>query len=272
MRRIGAFFLIVIFCVCLTPALAQDKIFSDSFEQTQLEGVDSYDGPRLEINVAARQLKLFDYNDNGEEALIKVYPIAVGAPWYPTPRGPYELDLIVWNPWWIPPDSEWAKDEKPTPPGPRNPLGPVKMRLGSAILVHGTTKPNSVGRPTSHGCMRMLSEDALELAWYLQTHVTDQNTEEEHEKYRQNPRQSFYVPLEETVPVNIIYEIAEIREDKLYIYSDVYGIMSQEKIEERISELLDGVNLDAKEAAMESILAQIKAVKNKEDVIFPLTD
>ena len=217
--------------------------------QSEIEG--PYDGPRLEINVAARQLKLFDFVENDEEKLIKVYPIAVGAPWYRTPRGPRELDLIVWNPWWIPPDSEWAKDEKPTPPGAHNPLGPVKMRLGSAILVHGTNKPDSIGRPVSHGCMRMLSEDAVELAWYLQQQMSDQNSDEEREKYRQSPRRSFYVELEEKVPVNIIYEIAEIRDDKLYVYRDVYGMMSQEKIEERINELLSETGLDIKDVTME---------------------
>ena len=135
--------------------------------------------------------------------------------------------------------------------GHNNPLGPVKMRLGAAILVHGTNKPDSIGRPVSHGCMRMLSEDAVELAWYLQQQMSDQNSDEEREKYRQSPRRSFYVELEEKVPVNIIYEIAEIRDDKLYVYRDVYGMMSQEKIEERINELLSETGLDIKDVTME---------------------
>jgi hypothetical protein len=46
------------------------------------------------------------------------------------------------------------------PPGPDNPLGAYAMHLGwKSYLIHGTNKPDSIGRAVSHGCMRMYPED-----------------------------------------------------------------------------------------------------------------
>ncbi len=47
-------------------------------------------------------------------------------------------------------------------PGPDNPLGAFKMRLGitpGAYLIHGTNNPLAVGMAVTHGCMRMYPED-----------------------------------------------------------------------------------------------------------------
>jgi L,D-transpeptidase ErfK/SrfK len=55
---------------------------------------------------------------------------------------------------------------KVVPPGPDNPLGAHKMRLGipgGAYLIHGTNKPAGVGMQVTHGCIRMYPEDVAEL-------------------------------------------------------------------------------------------------------------
>jgi hypothetical protein len=46
---------------------------------------------------------------------------------------------VIWNPAWIPPDSEWVAEHKGVNPGdiikasdPRNPLGKMKIPLGGA--------------------------------------------------------------------------------------------------------------------------------------------
>ena len=159
---------------------------------------------RLVINVAARKLKVYK-----GDTLVKSYPIAVGSSRYWTPLGNRKMSQIVWNPWWIPPkDSAWAYKAKKTPPGPHNPLGPVKMNLGNAILIHGTNTPYSVGSAVSHGCIRMYSEQAKELARFIQEEVTGQKSEELYAKYNRNKRQSYYVKLPVDVPVSIIYKIA----------------------------------------------------------------
>jgi lipoprotein-anchoring transpeptidase ErfK/SrfK len=91
----------------------------------------------------------------------RAFGVATGQSAYPTPLGRFEI-VVKWkNPWWYPPDSPWAKDEKPIPPGPGNPLGTRWMGISSpGVGIHGTPDPASIGYSVSHGCIRMLISDA----------------------------------------------------------------------------------------------------------------
>jgi lipoprotein-anchoring transpeptidase ErfK/SrfK len=92
----------------------------------------------------------------------KKFGVATGQPSYPTPTGNFAIVTMQRNPWWYPPpDSEWAKDEKPVPPGPTNPLGTRWMGLSAPLVgIHGTPNAWSIGYSASHGCIRMLIPDA----------------------------------------------------------------------------------------------------------------
>lgn len=89
------------------------------------------------------------------------FGVATGQRQYPTPLGRLRI-VVKWrNPWWYPPNSPWAKDEKPIPPGPDNPLGTRWMGLSSpGVGIHGTPNPGSIGYSVSHGCIRMRIPDA----------------------------------------------------------------------------------------------------------------
>jgi lipoprotein-anchoring transpeptidase ErfK/SrfK len=89
--------------------------------------------------------------------LRRTFGVATGQSRYPTPLGQYEI-VVKWrNPWWYPPASDWAKDAKPIPPGPGNPLGTRWMGISApAVGIHGTPDPTSIGYSVSHGCIRML--------------------------------------------------------------------------------------------------------------------
>jgi murein L,D-transpeptidase YcbB/YkuD len=155
--------------------------------------------------------------------LLKVYPVAVGSSRYRTPIGPRYLSNVTWNPWWYPPPSDWAKNEKPTPPGPGNPLGRVKMSLGGDIFLHATNKEYTVGTPASHGCMRMKVKDAMELAWFFQEKFSDQTDESLKAKYDARRWESFYVPLNEKIPVDVVYERVTVDEAEMMVHPDIYG-------------------------------------------------
>ncbi len=108
-----------------------------------------------EVIVIRRGLnKLFLYD--GME-LRRTFGVATGQARYPTPLGSFEI-VVKWrNPWWYPPASDWAKDAKPIPPGPGNPLGTRWMGISSpAVGIHGTPDAASIGYSASHGCIRML--------------------------------------------------------------------------------------------------------------------
>jgi lipoprotein-anchoring transpeptidase ErfK/SrfK len=113
-------------------------------------------GPIIVIKRGSNALHLYD-----GMRLRRTFPVATGERRYPTPLGRFQI-VVKWkNPWWYPPDSDWAKDEKPIPPGPDNPLGTRWMGISSpGVGIHGTPNPGSIGYSVSHGCIRMRIPDA----------------------------------------------------------------------------------------------------------------
>jgi lipoprotein-anchoring transpeptidase ErfK/SrfK len=101
--------------------------------------------------------------------LQRSFGVATGQSRYPTPLGRWHI-VVKWrNPWWYPPNSDWAKGSKPIPPGPGNPLGTRWMGLSaSGVGIHGTPDDASIGYSASHGCIRMHISDAE----WLFNHVT----------------------------------------------------------------------------------------------------
>jgi lipoprotein-anchoring transpeptidase ErfK/SrfK len=91
----------------------------------------------------------------------RTFKVATGQAIYPTPLGSWHVVDMQRNPWWIPPDSPWAKGLKPIPPGPGNPLGTRWMGLSApGVGMHGTPDAASIGYSASHGCIRMYVPDA----------------------------------------------------------------------------------------------------------------
>jgi lipoprotein-anchoring transpeptidase ErfK/SrfK len=106
-----------------------------------------------QIVVDLGDLRLYLYRDG---KLVKSYSVATGSAEFPTPTGSYVITSKVMNPTWYPPNSEWAKDAKPIPPGIENPLGTRWIGTSApAVGIHGTPDDSSIGTYASHGCIRM---------------------------------------------------------------------------------------------------------------------
>lgn len=97
--------------------------------------------------------------------LKKAYPIAVGGGGYPTPTGLHSIADKQTNPTWNVPTSSWAGDlaGQSIPPGPSNPLKARWMGIYDGAGIHGTDDTGSIGSAASHGCVRMLIPDVVEL-------------------------------------------------------------------------------------------------------------
>jgi lipoprotein-anchoring transpeptidase ErfK/SrfK len=99
--------------------------------------------------------------------LVKTYRCAPGRPAFPTPTGDFEIVTKLANAPWINPGSDWAKDMPPSiPPGPYNPMGVRKIGINQpGIFMHGIppSEFGSIGTHASHGCMRMMPSDVLDL-------------------------------------------------------------------------------------------------------------
>jgi lipoprotein-anchoring transpeptidase ErfK/SrfK len=113
-------------------------------------------GPVIVIRRASNLLTLY----NGMR-YVRQFHVATGQAAYPTPLGQFQIVVMWKNPWWYPPPDPWAAGERPTPPGPGNPLGTRWMGLSSpGVGIHGTPNSASIGYSLSHGCIRMLIPQA----------------------------------------------------------------------------------------------------------------
>jgi hypothetical protein len=61
-----------------------------------------------------------------------------------------------------PPPTDWAANKTYQPPGAAaNPMQAVKIYFQAPYyFIHGTNRPESIGEAASHGCIRMVPEDA----------------------------------------------------------------------------------------------------------------
>jgi lipoprotein-anchoring transpeptidase ErfK/SrfK len=118
------------------------------------------DGFSITVDLSDRML----YVNRGGET-VREYRVAIGQRRHPTPTGSFSVRRLVWNPRWVPPDAEWAKEKRAREPGdPRNPMGRVKIFFRSPdYYIHGTRETDSLGQAESHGCIRMRNADVIEL-------------------------------------------------------------------------------------------------------------
>ena len=99
--------------------------------------------------------------------LAKTYRVAIGSVGYDTPSGLYNIQNKAVNPAWTMPNSDWvpAADRGTIVPGgvPENPLKARWLGIYDGAGIHGTDATGSIGTAASHGCIRMLIPDVIEL-------------------------------------------------------------------------------------------------------------
>jgi lipoprotein-anchoring transpeptidase ErfK/SrfK len=96
---------------------------------------------------------------------LKTYPIAVGRVGLETPAGLYHVQDKQVNPSWHVPNSSWAGDlaGKVIPPGPQDPIKARWLGIYNGAGIHGTDEVSSIGHAASHGCIRMLIPDVIQV-------------------------------------------------------------------------------------------------------------
>jgi L,D-transpeptidase ErfK/SrfK len=132
-------------------------------------------GPHEGVVVSLPEHRLYYFpkaTQNGRRVVI-TYPVSIGKLGRTTPLGQTRVIDKIIHPSWYPPESirkEHAQAGDPLPavvgPGPDNPLGDYKIRLGfgnGTYEIHGTNNPTAVGLAITHGCIRMYPEDVAAL-------------------------------------------------------------------------------------------------------------
>jgi L,D-transpeptidase ErfK/SrfK len=112
---------------------------------------------RLVIKLSDRRVYVYS-----RDQLKTSFPVAIGRAGWETPVGTYQVIDMQHDPIWQHPFTGEL-----VPPGSDNPLGVRWIGFWTDgtnyIGLHGTPNEESVGRPASHGCVRMYNQDVVKL-------------------------------------------------------------------------------------------------------------
>ncbi len=239
-----------------------DKVTGGVIEKTEFASAEN--DIRITVNVPAFQMTFWQ---NGKE--VENYPVGVGMKDYPIYVGRREIQHIIFNPVWIPPDSEWVavsqRGKIILPTDPANPLGKVKIPLGYGYLLHEAKGWQDMGNLVSHGCVRVLRKDLYDLSSKIvaahSLPVSDKDVAD-----AKRTKKTFVIELEDTVPIEITYDTIVVEAGVLHIYPDVYDY--NKNTVENLREELTANGID-NASVTDKMLSQLldKAVIKKQYVI-----
>jgi L,D-transpeptidase ErfK/SrfK len=182
------------------------------------------------------EMRLYDYTRPGVSA---IFPLAIGDVATPSPVGERYVRWKAPDPTWHVPASillerPWLPAQ--VPPGEENPLGRFWLDLGDGYGIHGTNNVWSIGRMTTHGCIRMY--DAQIEALYARTPVG--------------------------TPVHIVYQPVKLgrRGDDLYLeaHPDIYGRTGQSTARTLVHLMVMGVLEDVDRDVLARALEERRGV------------
>ena len=122
----------------------------------------------MSIRVSSKEGTVEAIDENG--VVVARFPATTGSLHDPLPLGKWKINGVAWNPpynynpdlFW---DAEPAEKKAKLAPGPNSPVGVVWIDLSKPHYgIHGTPVPSSIGKSSSHGCIRLTNWDATELA------------------------------------------------------------------------------------------------------------
>jgi len=190
-------------------------------EPTMLKGPNAVPGDtRIIVNIPAFRMDLFK-----DGALLKSYKIGIGYKEFPLPTGFRKAEMIIFNPTWTQPNESWASNPgEVVPAGDKgNPLGPIKIPIGGANLIHGGKSLAKIGTFASHGCVGLTNDQVKEFAKVLAQGANTELKEETITAYLKKKTRTQVVKLSKIIPVELRYETIVIQEGKLHVYRDVYS-------------------------------------------------
>ena len=182
----------------------------------------------LDLNLPAYRLDVFLGNER-----VRTYRVAIGMAGYRTPRGAFEISQLVWNPWWFPPKKEWARNERVTPPGPNNPLGKAKLPFLPLYSIHGTSDEASLGKPSSHGCVRLANRDAIDFATLIQRSMLGTVASDSLLAMALPSLRTLAIELPARIPIDVRYDLVEVLADTLFVYPDAYQLGTSPRADAR---------------------------------------
>lgn len=119
--------------------------------------------PKVSISISkeTNQLRVME-----KDKVLAAFPVTIGSAATNTPDGDWKVTAVAklpnfrWDEKMLN-QGERSDDFHLLPPGPNNPVGIVWIALDrDGIGIHGTNSPDTIGRASSHGCIRLANWDA----------------------------------------------------------------------------------------------------------------
>jgi lipoprotein-anchoring transpeptidase ErfK/SrfK len=212
-------------------------------EPVQLKGPNAIPkDTRIVVNIPAFRMDIFR-----QGSLLKSYKIGIGYPQFPLPTGFRKAEMIIFNPTWTQPNESWASNPGEVVPAGAsgNPLGPIKVPIGGANLIHGGKDLWKIGTFASHGCVGLTNGQVKDFAKVLAEATDTELKEDTMARYLKRRSLTQVVKLARLVPVELRYETIVIEDGKLHIYRDVYNKKGNTEENLRAVFEVNGLNFDA---------------------------
>ena len=196
---------------------------------------------RIVVNIPAFRMDVFR-----DGTLFKSYKVGIGYQQFPLPTGFRKAEMIIFNPTWTQPNESWASDPGAvTPAGAAgNPLGPIKVPIGGANLIHGGKALAKIGTYASHGCVGLTNDEVKDFAKVLAEATKTDLTDDTVNGYLKHRSLTQVVKLPKPVPVELRYETIVIENGQLHIYRDVYNKNTNSEENLRAAFDANGVSFD----------------------------
>lgn len=121
---------------------------------------------RVEVDLSDKLVR--GYDEQGTQVMLLHCSIAKSAE--KRPIGELKVKVVATDPDYTFDPKDWPEVNNVTsklriPPGPRNPVGAAWVGLDKpGYGMHGTPRPQDIGKTGSHGCFRLANWDAVRLA------------------------------------------------------------------------------------------------------------
>ena len=183
---------------------------------------------------------------------VRIYEIGIGRKEFSLPSGLRHAREVIFNPDWIPPDSEWVYEHDVEPgerveaDDPRNPLGKIKIPIGGGgILIHQAFKASDIGHLVSHGCVRVRLNELYELIDRIIAARSLLASREQIERSKKS-KNRFVIKLDAPLVVDISYDTQVVEGGVLHLYPDVYS---------KKTNTIENLRAELKEAGVEEVRA-----------------
>lgn len=159
------------------PAASPNQVGDLTLTNDMPKGKPDVNAPHVVVvDKQNHKTHVLQLSENGQVEDVMTVGNAVGKNPAWTKSGRHEVVNARLDPVWYPPESIGGRPQAPFRPTEKNPKGNPHNPIGVAFIrtsadngligLHGTNRPDSIGKNASHGCIRHNNDDILKIYPY----------------------------------------------------------------------------------------------------------